>query len=139
MFRARGTWRLEFDWDEGNREKCQKHGLSVRDIEVSSKGNWRSTRTLTIPPTTMKKKLPKLTSDAEAEAFIDNADLTEFDLSTMRELRFEFGPKTERINMRLPKPLLDAVKAQAARPQIPYQRFIRAVLEQAVARRERSK
>jgi predicted DNA binding CopG/RHH family protein len=62
----------------------------------------------------MKKKLPKLTSDAEAEAFIDNADLTEFDLSTMRELRFEFGPKTERIN-------------------------IRAVLEQAVARRERSK
>src|SRR6478672_9396494 len=90
--------------------------------KVSSKGNWRSTRTLTIPPTTMKKKLPKLTSDAEAEAFIDNADLTEFDLSTMRELRFEFGPKTERINMRKP-----------------HQRFIRAVLEQAVARRERSK
>ena len=87
----------------------------------------------------MKKKLPKLTSDVEAEAFIDNADLTEFDLSTMRELRFEFVPKTERINMRLPKPLLDAVKAQAARRQIPYQRFIRAVLEQAVARRERSK
>ena len=75
----------------------------------------------------------------EAEAFIDNADLTEFDLSTMRELRFEFGPKTERINMRLPKPLLDAVKKQAARRQIPYQRFIRAVLEQAVARQERSK
>jgi predicted DNA binding CopG/RHH family protein len=87
----------------------------------------------------MKKKLPKLTSDAEAEAFIDNVDLTEFDLSTMRELRFEFAPKTERINMRLPKPLLDAVKAQAAKRQIPYQRFIRAVLEQAVARQERSK
>jgi len=33
MFRAHGSWRLEFDWDEGNREKCQKHGLSVRDIE----------------------------------------------------------------------------------------------------------
>lgn len=24
---------LEFDWDEGNREKCQKHGLSTDDIE----------------------------------------------------------------------------------------------------------
>lgn len=87
----------------------------------------------------MKKKLPKLTTDAEAEAFIGNADLTGFDLSTMRLLQFEFAPKTERINMRLPKPLLDAVKAQAARRRIPYQRFIRAVLEQAVARHERSK
>jgi uncharacterized protein len=24
---------LEFDWDEGNRERCEKHGLSVQDIE----------------------------------------------------------------------------------------------------------
>ncbi len=82
----------------------------------------------------MKKKLPRLASDAEAEAFIDNADLTTFDLSTMREFRFEFGPKTERVNMRLPKALLDAVKAQAAKQHIPYQRFIRAVLERAVGR-----
>jgi len=87
----------------------------------------------------MKKKLPRLKSDTEAEAFVDKADLTEFDLSRMRELRFEFSPKTERVNMRLPKSLLDAVKAQAARQQIPYQRFIRAVLEQAIARQEPSK
>jgi predicted DNA binding CopG/RHH family protein len=87
----------------------------------------------------MKKKLPKLTSDAEAEAFVDTADLTTFDLSGMRELRFEFGPKTERINMRLPKPLLDAVKAQAARQHIPYQRFIRSVLERAVQRPDPTK
>ena len=87
----------------------------------------------------MKKKLPKLTSDAEAEAFVDTADLTTFDLSGMRELRFEFGPKTERINMRLPKPLLDAVKAQAARQHIPYQRFIRAILERAVERPDSTK
>jgi uncharacterized protein len=24
---------LEFDWDEGNRAKCQKHGLSAEEIE----------------------------------------------------------------------------------------------------------
>jgi predicted DNA binding CopG/RHH family protein len=84
----------------------------------------------------MKKKLPRLASDAEAEAFVEKADLTEFDLSTMRELRFELGPKTERVNMRLPKPLLDAVKAHAAKQRIPYQRFIRAVLERAVGRRD---
>jgi uncharacterized DUF497 family protein len=22
-----------FDWDDGNREKCQKHGLSMSDVE----------------------------------------------------------------------------------------------------------
>jgi predicted DNA binding CopG/RHH family protein len=54
----------------------------------------------------------------------------------MREVRFEFAPKSERVNMRLPKPLLDAVKASAARQRIPYQRFIRAVLEQAVSGRK---
>jgi predicted DNA binding CopG/RHH family protein len=87
----------------------------------------------------MKKKLPKLRSDAEAEAFVEMADLTQFDLSEMRELHFELGPKTERINMRLPKQLLDAVKAHAARRHIPYQRFIRAVLEQAVTTQKPSK
>ena len=61
----------------------------------------------------MKKKLPRLASDAEAEAFVDSADLTQYDLSKMQEVRFEFGPKTERLNMRMPKPLLDAVKARA--------------------------
>jgi predicted DNA binding CopG/RHH family protein len=85
----------------------------------------------------MRKKLPRLKSDAEAEAFVDKADLTQFELSEMRELRFELGPKTERVNMRLPKPLLEAVKARAARQKIPYQRYIRAVLEQAVARQDR--
>src|ERR1700730_16705008 len=88
---------------------------------------------------TMKKKLPKFASDAQAEAFVDTADLTQYDLSKMREVRFEFGPKTERVNMRLPKPLLDAVKASAAKQHIPYQRFIRAVLEKAVGIREPSK
>jgi len=87
----------------------------------------------------MKKKLPRLRSDAEAEAFVDKANLAEFDLSKMRELRFELGLKTERVNMRLPKRLLDAVKAHAARQRIPYQRFIRAVLEEAVTRQERAK
>jgi predicted DNA binding CopG/RHH family protein len=84
----------------------------------------------------MKKKLPRFASDADAEAFVETADLTLYDLSKMREVRFEFAPKSERVNMRLPKPLLDAVKASAARQRIPYQRFIRAVLEQAVSGRK---
>ena len=71
----------------------------------------------------MKKPLPTLRTDEEAERFVAEADLTEYDLSGMRLVRFEFEPKSERVNMRLPKSLLDAVKAAAAKAGIPYQRF----------------
>ncbi|MGH7035528.1 MAG: CopG family antitoxin [Stellaceae bacterium] len=80
----------------------------------------------------MKKKLPKLKSDKAAEKFVAESDLTEFDLSGMKTMQFEFQPKTERVNMRLPRRLLAAVKASAARAGMPYQRFIRQVLEAAV-------
>jgi len=80
----------------------------------------------------MKKKLPTLKSDKEAEEFVASSDLTEYDLSGMRMMRFEFQPKSERVNMRLPRPLLDAVKAKAAKAGVPYQRFIRQALEDAV-------
>jgi len=80
----------------------------------------------------MKKKLPTLKSDKEAEEFVASSDLTEYDLSGMRMVRFEFQPKSERVNMRLPRPLLDAVKAKAAKAGVPYQRFIRQALEDAV-------
>lgn len=86
----------------------------------------------------MKKKLPKLKTDREAEDFIAKSDLTEYDLSDMRLVRFEFQPKSERVNMRLPKPLLEAVKATAADAGMPYQRFIRQALEAAVQRRKRA-
>ncbi|HEY2480772.1 MAG TPA: BrnA antitoxin family protein [Caulobacteraceae bacterium] len=84
----------------------------------------------------MKKPLPKLKSDPQAEAFVAEADLTDFDLSPMRMTRFEFQPKTERVNMRLPRPLLEAVKASAAKAGVPYQRFIRQTLELAVQSRK---
>ena len=80
----------------------------------------------------MKRKLPELRTDEEAEDFVATADLTEYDLSDLRPFQFEFGPKSERVNMRLPKPLLDAVKDRASREGLPYQRFIRQVLETAV-------
>ncbi|HEY3916992.1 MAG TPA: BrnA antitoxin family protein [Stellaceae bacterium] len=84
----------------------------------------------------MKKKLPKLKSDKEAEGFVANSDLTKYDLSVMRMVRFEFQPKDERVNMRLPKPLLEAVKQSAAAAGMPYQRFIRQALEAAVRHRK---
>jgi predicted DNA binding CopG/RHH family protein len=50
----------------------------------------------------------------------------------MRLMQFEFQPKSERVNMRLPRSLLEAVKASAAKAGVPYQRFIRQTLEAAV-------
>ena len=80
----------------------------------------------------MKKKLPTLTSDAEAEAFVATADLSEYDLTGMVPVRFEFKPKDKSVNLRLPAQLLEAVQTQAKRVGMPYQRFIRMALERAL-------
>jgi predicted DNA binding CopG/RHH family protein len=79
----------------------------------------------------MRRKVPKLRTDAAAERFL-KGDLSDLEFSQFKPVRFEFQPKTERINMRLSKPLLDTVKKTAARQGVSYQRFIRQVLERAV-------
>lgn len=80
----------------------------------------------------MTKPLPHLTSDTEAEAFVEGADLSQYDLSGLTRVNFEFELKSARVNMRLPETLLESVKAKAASQGIPYQRFIRRALETAV-------
>ena len=84
----------------------------------------------------MKKKIPTFKTDREAERFIDTADLSDYDLSGTEPVRFEFEKKDARVNMRLPKPLLDALKEHARQRGIPYQRLIREALEQALAARK---
>lgn len=83
-----------------------------------------------------RKPLPRLTTDEEAERFVDEADLSEYDLSGFKPMQFEFEKKSARVNMRLPEPLLDAVKAKARARGIPYQRFIREAIERALAERQ---
>ena len=80
------------------------------------------------------KPMPSLRSDAEAEAFVETADLSEYDLSGFEPVHYEFAPKAASLNMRLPGPLLDAVKAKAKTKGIPYTRYVRMLLEQDVAR-----
>lgn len=82
-----------------------------------------------------KKKIPAFKTDKKAETFVARADLTDYDLSDVRPVRFEFEKKTARVNMRLPQRLLDAVKRRAERRGIPYQRLIREALERAVGKR----
>jgi predicted DNA binding CopG/RHH family protein len=80
----------------------------------------------------MKRKVPRMTTDEEAEAFLEH-DLSDLDFSQFKPVKFEFQAKAARLNMRLPVPLLDAVKAKAKARGVPYTRFVREVLEQATA------
>lgn len=78
------------------------------------------------------KKLPSFKSDRAAEEFVEKADLSEYDLSGGEFVRFELKPKDKSVNLRLPGQLLDAVRKRAKRAGLPYQRFIRMALEEAV-------
>ena len=77
--------------------------------------------------------LPSLANDAAAQAFVDTADLSQFDLSGFKPMRFEIEPKAAALNMRLPQNLLDALKAKAKSKGIPYTRYVRLLLESDVA------
>jgi predicted DNA binding CopG/RHH family protein len=79
------------------------------------------------------KRMPSLRSDAAAEKFVTTSDLTEYDLSGFKPMRFEIEAKSAALNMRLPRKLLDAVKAKARAYGIPYTRYVRMLLERAVA------
>ncbi len=79
-----------------------------------------------------KKRVPRLRSDREAEAFLES-DLSGLDFSQFKPARFEFEKKEARVNMRVPQGLLEAVKERAKARGMPYQRFIREALERAVS------
>jgi predicted DNA binding CopG/RHH family protein len=80
-----------------------------------------------------KRKVPVMTSDEEAEAFLDQ-DLSDLDYAQFKPLTWEAEPKTARVNMRLPESLMRAIRARAAERGIPYQRLIREAIERAVRR-----
>lgn len=80
------------------------------------------------------KTMPTLPDDKAAEHFVATADLSEYDLSGFKPMQFEMAPKTAAIHMRLPAPLLDAVKAKARERGIPYTRYVRMLIESDVAR-----
>jgi len=85
-----------------------------------------------MPRPTKLKKLPTFKSDRDAERFVDRADLSQFDLSGREFVRFELKPKDRSVNLRLPGELLEAVRKRAKRAGLPYQRFIRMKLEEAL-------
>ncbi len=81
----------------------------------------------------MPRQVPQFNSDEEVEAFLEQ-DLSELDFSQFKPVHFEFAKKTAQVNMRLPEALLDAVKKRSEARGIPYTRYIREALEQAIER-----
>ena len=86
----------------------------------------------------MKKSFPKFDSDDHLEAFLDTADLDEYDLTGGALPRNEWFQRYERfvkdasIHLRLTGGLLDAVRAQAAKEKVPTQRLIREYIERGL-------
>lgn len=78
------------------------------------------------------KTLPRPTSDAEAARFVADADLSEFDLSSMKPVRFELRRKEKQLNLRVNEDLLTAFRKIAEGQGVPYQRLIRDLMEKTV-------
>lgn len=78
------------------------------------------------------KKMPSFKNDEEAEAFVSDSDLTDYDLSEFKKIKYEFKPKSETINISVPESLLLSIKNRAKEKGIPYTHWIRQVLEEAV-------
>lgn len=78
-------------------------------------------------------------TDEEAERFVTEADLAEYDLSGFKPMRFEPRREDKTVSLRLPSELLEAAKQAAAREGIPYQRFMRHAIEQATPARRQAR
>lgn len=79
----------------------------------------------------MPRKVPKMKTDEELETFLDR-DLSDLDFSQFKPLRFEYENKTARVNMRMPQSQIEAVKTEARKRGIPYQRFMRELVQRGL-------
>jgi predicted DNA binding CopG/RHH family protein len=76
-----------------------------------------------------------LKTDDEADRWLQRADLTDYDLTEMRKVRFELARKDASISLRLPAALLATLRAEAAKANMPTQRLIRMLIEAQLAQK----
>lgn len=82
---------------------------------------------------TIKKKMPRLRTDEEAEAFLMQDLRPYLHKGNFVKVKFEFEPKSEKVNLRITPSLLKNIKKRAKKVGIPYQRYIRQILEHSLA------
>jgi predicted DNA binding CopG/RHH family protein len=85
----------------------------------------------------MKRKLkpiPEFANEAEEREFWETHDSTDYvDWSTARLVRFpNLKPTTTAISLRLPLSLLETIKIQANKRDVPYQSLIKMWLSEKV-------
>lgn len=80
------------------------------------------------------KKLPAFKTEAEEREFWESHDSTEYvDWRTAQRVSFpNLKPSTKTISLRLPEALLDRIKIEANRRDMPYQSLIKAWLAEDV-------
>lgn len=79
-----------------------------------------------------KKPWPTLPTDEDAEKFVEQADLTEYDWGAAEPVHYELEDKSARVTMRLPESQLERIKAEAAMRGVKYQRFMRELMERGM-------
>lgn len=80
------------------------------------------------------KQIPEFTSEAEERAFWETNDSTEYlDWNKAKSVKFpNLKPSTKTISLRLPESLLDRIKIEANKRDMPYQSLIKAWLVEDV-------
>ena len=84
----------------------------------------------------VKKTVPEFASEAEERAFWETHDSTEYvDWDKARIVSLpNLKPSTKTISLRLPQNLLERIKIQANKRDVPYQSLIKAWLAEDVER-----
>jgi predicted DNA binding CopG/RHH family protein len=80
------------------------------------------------------KKIPKFKTEAEERAFWEKNDSSDYvDWSTAKKVAMpNLKPSTKTISLRLPEMLLDSIKIEANKRDMPYQSLIKAWLAEDV-------
>jgi predicted DNA binding CopG/RHH family protein len=86
------------------------------------------------------KKIPKFKTEAEERAFWEKNDSSDYvDWSQAQSVSMpNLKPSTKTISLRLPESLLDSIKIEANKRDIPYQSLIKAWLSEDVKESRRT-
>ena len=75
-----------------------------------------------------KKPWPILKTDEEVDAFVADADLSEYEWGPLERVHNEFENKSERVTIRMPEGQLKQIKEEAQKRGVKYQRFMRELM-----------
>ncbi|MBF2067833.1 MAG: CopG family transcriptional regulator [Calothrix sp. C42_A2020_038] len=80
----------------------------------------------------MKKILPRIKTDDEAESLLEQ-DLSDcLNKDNFKPVTFEFKPKDKTVNLRVSSDLLEEVKTVAKKQGVTYQKYIRNAIEKSL-------